>query len=47
MGFPYLYVELGLDRGWVHVIDNEDRFNGKLGLQVVLNAMGKDGVEMY
>ena len=31
-GFPYLYVELGLDRGWVHVIDNEDKFNAKLGV---------------
>ncbi|KAF5200920.1 Cwf19-like protein [Thalictrum thalictroides] len=33
--FPYFHVEFGLDKGFVHVIDDEKQFNTNLGLNVI------------
>uniref|UniRef100_A0ACD6A0E6 Uncharacterized protein n=1 Tax=Avena sativa TaxID=4498 RepID=A0ACD6A0E6_AVESA len=33
--FPYFHVEFGLDRGFVHVIDDESTFSAGFGLNVV------------
>ena len=43
--FPYLCVQLGLDRVWVNLIDGEGKFNARLGLHVVHKAMGKAVLE--
>jgi hypothetical protein len=33
--FPYFFVEFGLKRGFVHVIDNEDRFKHDFGSRIL------------
>lgn len=32
--FPYLYVQFGYGQGYVHVIDDESKFDRELGRQV-------------
>ncbi|KAK0576484.1 hypothetical protein LWI29_018224 [Acer saccharum] len=33
--FPYFHVEFGLDKGFVHVIDDEKQFKSSFGLDVI------------
>ncbi|KAK9991898.1 hypothetical protein SO802_026883 [Lithocarpus litseifolius] len=33
--FPYFHVQFGLNKGFVHVIDNEDEFKSSLGINVI------------
>lgn len=45
--FPYFYVEFGLDRGFVHVIDNEANFKKDFGLNVIRGLLGLPEEDMY
>ena len=33
--FPYFHVQFGLNKGFLHVIDNEDEFKSSLGINVI------------
>lgn len=33
--FPYFRVQFGLNKGFLHVIDNEDEFKSSLGINVI------------
>jgi hypothetical protein len=37
--FPYLYVQFGYANGFVHVIDDESKFDRQLGRQVVVGLL--------
>jgi hypothetical protein len=37
--FSYFHVEFGLDRGFVHVIDDERKFSAGFGLNVVRGVL--------
>lgn len=37
--FPYLYVQFGPSNGYVHVIDDEARFDRNLGRQVLVGLL--------
>ncbi|CAI0543354.1 unnamed protein product [Linum tenue] len=45
--FPYFHVEFGLDKGFVHVIDDESQFNSSLGLNVIRGMMELPEEDMY
>ncbi|CAN1841174.1 CWF19-like protein 2 [Linum perenne] len=45
--FPYFHVEFGLNKGFVHVIDDESQFNGSLGLNVIRGMMQLPDEDMY
>ncbi|KAL5542163.1 hypothetical protein UlMin_009873 [Ulmus minor] len=45
--FPYFHVEFGLDRGFVHVIDDEKQFNSSLGLNVIRGMLELPEEDMY
>ncbi|KAL5731512.1 hypothetical protein ACHQM5_004233 [Ranunculus cassubicifolius] len=45
--FPYFHVEFGLDKGFVHVIDNEKDFNPNLGLNVIRGMLDLPEEDMY
>ncbi|CAN1286670.1 CWF19-like protein 2 [Linum perenne] len=45
--FPYFHVEFGLNKGFVHVIDDESQFNGSLGLNVIRGIMQLPEEDMY
>ncbi|KAL6548328.1 hypothetical protein OROGR_008749 [Orobanche gracilis] len=45
--FPYFHVEFGLNRGFVHVIDNEREFKSNFGLNVVRGMLHLPAEDMY
>ncbi|KAM0929674.1 hypothetical protein ACQ4PT_001683 [Festuca glaucescens] len=45
--FAYFHVEFGLDRGFVHVIDDESRFSAGFGLNVIRGALGLPAEDMH
>ncbi|XP_014513706.1 CWF19-like protein 2 [Vigna radiata var. radiata] len=45
--FPYFYVEFGLNKGFVHVIDDEKQFNSSLGLNVLRGMLQLAEEDMY
>ncbi|KAI4357684.1 hypothetical protein L6164_001618 [Bauhinia variegata] len=45
--FPYFHVEFGLNRGFVHVIDDEKQFNSNLGLNVIRGMLQLADEDMY
>ncbi|PIA31458.1 hypothetical protein AQUCO_04900036v1 [Aquilegia coerulea] len=45
--FPYFHVEFGLDKGFVHVIDDEKQFNTNLGLNVIRGMLELPEEDMY
>ncbi|XP_020206031.1 CWF19-like protein 2 [Cajanus cajan] len=45
--FPYFHVEFGLNKGFVHVIDDEKQFNSSLGLNVLRGMLHLAEEDMY
>ncbi|KAK7390931.1 hypothetical protein VNO78_19143 [Psophocarpus tetragonolobus] len=45
--FPYFHVEFGLNKGFVHVIDDEKQFNSNFGLNVVRGMLHLAEEDMY
>ncbi|KAJ8549113.1 hypothetical protein K7X08_032820 [Anisodus acutangulus] len=45
--FPYFHVEFGLNKGFVHVIDDEKQFNSSFGLNVVRGMMKLPPEDMH
>ncbi|KAF8021840.1 hypothetical protein BT93_G2091 [Corymbia citriodora subsp. variegata] len=45
--FPYFHVEFGLNRGFVHVIDDEKDFKSSLGLDVIRGMMRLPEEDMH
>lgn len=45
--FPYFHVEFGLNRGFVHVIDDETQFKSSLGLNVIRGMLQNQDEDMY
>ncbi|GAB2299091.1 hypothetical protein Dimus_033162 [Dionaea muscipula] len=45
--FPYFHVEFGLNRGFVHVIDDEKQFRTSLGLNVIRGMVKLSQEDMY
>ncbi|CAH8300272.1 unnamed protein product [Eruca vesicaria subsp. sativa] len=45
--FPYFHVEFGLDKGFAHVIDDDQQFNSNLGLNVIRGMLELPEEDMY
>ncbi|KAK6161384.1 hypothetical protein DH2020_004765 [Rehmannia glutinosa] len=45
--FPYFHVEFGLNKGFVHVIDDEKEFKSNFGLNVIRGILQLPGEDMY
>lgn len=45
--FAYFHVEFGLDRGFVHVIDDESRFSAGFGLKVIRGVLSLPAEDMH
>ncbi|XP_043716299.1 CWF19-like protein 2 isoform X2 [Telopea speciosissima] len=45
--FPYFHVEFGLNKGFVHVIDDEKEFKSSLGLNVIRGMLHLPEEDMY
>lgn len=45
--FPYFHVEFGLNKGFVHVIDDETQFKSSLGLNVIRGMLQIQDEDMY
>uniref|UniRef100_A0ACD6A902 Uncharacterized protein n=1 Tax=Avena sativa TaxID=4498 RepID=A0ACD6A902_AVESA len=45
--FAYFHVEFGLDRGFVHVIDDESNFSAGFGLNVMRGVLRLPGEDMH
>jgi hypothetical protein len=45
--FSYFHVEFGLDRGFVHVIDDERKFRAGFGLNVIRGFLRLPGEDMH
>ncbi|OVA07564.1 Cwf19-like protein [Macleaya cordata] len=45
--FPYFHVEFGLNKGFLHVIDDESQFNSSLGLNVIRGMLRLPEEDMY
>ncbi|KAJ0034051.1 hypothetical protein Pint_24660 [Pistacia integerrima] len=45
--FPYFHVEFGLNKGFVHVIDDEKQFKSSLGLNVIRGMLQLPEEDMY
>lgn len=45
--FPYFHVEFGIDKGFAHVIDDEQEFNSNLGLNVIRGMLELPEEDMY
>ncbi|CAA7041969.1 unnamed protein product [Microthlaspi erraticum] len=45
--FPYFHVEFGLEKGFAHVIDDEQQFNSNLGLNVIRGMLELPEEDMY
>eukprot|EP01023_Acetabularia_acetabulum_P048794 TRINITY_DN5170_c0_g1_i4.p1 TRINITY_DN5170_c0_g1~~TRINITY_DN5170_c0_g1_i4.p1 ORF type:complete len:422 (-),score=81.38 TRINITY_DN5170_c0_g1_i4:166-1431(-) len=46
-GFPYFNVEFGIEGGFVHVVDNEKKFNEDLGRQTIVGLLDLPEQRMY
>ncbi|KAI9196903.1 hypothetical protein LWI28_027980 [Acer negundo] len=45
--FPYFHVEFGLNKGFVHVIDDEKQFKSSLGLNVIRGMLQLPEEDMH
>ncbi|KMT18469.1 hypothetical protein BVRB_2g026120 isoform A [Beta vulgaris subsp. vulgaris] len=45
--FPYFHVEFGINRGFVHVIDDETQFKSSFGLDVIRGMLQSQDENMY
>lgn len=45
--FPYFHVEFGLNDGFVHVIDNESKFDKNLGWKVLCGLLKLPAEKFY
>lgn len=45
--FAYFHVEFGLDHGFVHVIDDESKFNAGFGLNVIRGMLRLPEEDMH
>ncbi|CDO99174.1 unnamed protein product [Coffea canephora] len=45
--FPYFHVEFGLDKGFVHVIDDEKQFKSNFGLNVIRGMLRLPAEDMH
>ncbi|RDX63717.1 CWF19-like protein 2, partial [Mucuna pruriens] len=45
--FPYFHVEFGINKGFVHVIDDEKQFKSSLGLNVIRGMLQSAEEDMY
>ncbi|XP_021864406.2 uncharacterized protein [Spinacia oleracea] len=45
--FPYFHVEFGLNKGFVHVIDDETQFKSSFGLNVIRGMLQSQDENMY
>ncbi|XP_052199215.1 uncharacterized protein LOC127806162 [Diospyros lotus] len=45
--FPYFHVEFGLDKGFVHVIDDEKQFQSNFGLNVIRGMLRLPEEDMF
>ncbi|KDP45651.1 hypothetical protein JCGZ_17258 [Jatropha curcas] len=45
--FPYFHVEFGLNKGFVHVIDDEEQFKSSLGLNVIRGMLQLPEEDMH
>ena len=45
--FPYFHVELNLVKGYVHVIDDESRFDPLFGRSILISLLGLPEEEMH
>ncbi|KAL9231361.1 hypothetical protein vseg_006598 [Gypsophila vaccaria] len=45
--FPYVHVEFGLNKGFVHVIDDETQFKSSFGLNVIRGMLQSQDEDMY
>ncbi|KAI3929799.1 hypothetical protein MKX01_025967 [Papaver californicum] len=45
--FPYFHVEFGLDKGFVHVIDDESQFKSNIGINVIRGMLQLPEEDMY
>ncbi|CAL5395319.1 unnamed protein product [Camellia sinensis] len=45
--FPYFHVEFGLNKGFVHVMDDEKQFKSNFGLNVIRGMLGLPEGDMY
>lgn len=45
--FPYFSVEFGLSSGFVHVVDDESKFNRDLGRSVLVGLLGLRDEDMH
>ncbi|XP_074308256.1 uncharacterized protein LOC141643121 [Silene latifolia] len=45
--FPYVHVEFGLNKGFVHVIDDESQFKSSFGLNVIRGMLQSKDEDMY
>ncbi|CAK9183886.1 unnamed protein product [Ilex paraguariensis] len=45
--FPYFHVEFGLNKGFVHVIDDESQFKSHLGLNVIRGMLRLPAEDMH
>ncbi|CAI9118271.1 OLC1v1019814C1 [Oldenlandia corymbosa var. corymbosa] len=45
--FPYFHVEFGLDKGFVHVIDDETQFKSNFGLNVIRGMLRLPAEDMH
>ncbi|KAI3469702.1 hypothetical protein Pfo_026365 [Paulownia fortunei] len=45
--FPYFHVEFGLNKGFVHVIDDEKEFKSSFGLNVIRGMLRLPAEDMY
>lgn len=45
--FPYFHVEFGLNRGFVHVIDDETQFKSNFGINVIRGMLQLPEEDMY
>ncbi|KAI3909760.1 hypothetical protein MKW98_014177 [Papaver atlanticum] len=45
--FPYFHVEFGLDKGFVHIIDDESQFKSNIGINVIRGMLQLPEEDMY
>ena len=45
--FPYFHVEFGLDKGFVHVIDDEKQFKSNFGFNVIRGMLRLPAEDMH
>lgn len=45
--FPYFHVEFGYRKGFVHVIDDEAKWQGSFGRSVIVGLLGVNEADMF